>query len=572
MGIAQTPSFALVGAPERGADFLHFDYVNPNAPKGGTLTQGSRVSFDTTNGMRFPGKMANELDYIYDTLMVRAEDEPAAFYGLLAQDIEIANNFSTLRFHLQPEARWHDGTPLTAHDVAFTFETVAEHGLPQYRTLLDGVGIRTLSDTELVFLAPDDSGWLLLEFISTFPIFQRSFWATRDVARMSLDVPIGSGPYRIARLDPNNQVVLERVPDYWGADLPVNRGRWNFDRIVTNYFKDATIMVEAMRGGQLDVNREYAASSWHRRYDGPALDEGRLLKSTFKRPDGAAMITLVFNLRRPPLDDLRVRTALTALLDGVFVRTSFFGDLYTEPNAYYGGTRFEPVGEPSDAEKEVLQPFRERLPEGVFQSGAAPLFDPLSKRERLRLADDLLSDAGFTVADGVRVNAKTGEPLALEYVGANSSSRSMLLYYSEALAEAGIRLDVQYFDYVAGSRRILNHEWDLTSMGFATSFPPGQSERLYWHSEKAHEPGYALAGATDAAIDATIEAMSRAESEQELDAAARAFSRVLSWQRYMLPIAENDEVWIAHKPNVRFPKSFSVRGFHFISSLWIDPV
>lgn len=565
---ADTPSFSLVGEPQRASDFEYFEYVNPNAPKGGKVVQGSRVTFDTTNGMRFPGKMANELDYIYDTLMVRAEDEPASFYGLLAADVSFTEDFSEVRFQLRPEARWHDGSALTAHDVAFTFQTVAEHGLPSYRSALDGAEIRAVSDSEVVFLASGASDWRMLQFISTFPIFQKSFWETRDVSEATLDVPVGSGPYRVGRFEPNFKVILERVPDYWAADLPVNRGRWNFDQIVTDYFADATIMVEAVRAGEIDVNREYSAANWLNRYDGPALEDGRLVKSSLVRPGGASMSTLVFNLRRPPLDDLRVRRAISVIFDSEFVRDSFSGGLFSTPEEYYSGTRFMPQGAPTERETALLAPFADGLPDGVFEAGSAPSFVGMSKRERLRLANELLEEAGYVISDGRRVNAETGEPLELEYVGANSSSRSTLVYFADALSEIGVSLDVQYFEYITGSRKILAHEWDLTSMGFSTKFPPGQDERLFWHSEKAGEPGYALAGAEDPALDAAIEAMSSSTTTEGIDAAAKAFARVLSWQRYMIPISQSDQVWIAHKPEVELPENYVVRGFHYISGLW----
>ena len=568
-GFAETVSFALVGEPKYPRDFEHFDYVEPDAPKGGTLRQGTRVSFDTTNGMRFPGKMANELDYIYDTLMVRAEDEPASFYGLLARDVHATADFSRVTYDLQEDATWHDGTRLTARDVVFTFRTVAKHGLPTYREILDGVEIKALSDTVVTFEA-ESADWRLLEFTATFPVFQADFWENRDVSKTTLDVPIGSGPYRVAKLDHNIQTVLERVPDYWGVDLPVNRGRWNFDQIVTDYYKDVSILVEAMRAGRIDGNREWSPLSWLQKYEGPALEEGRIVKRAFDNPRGASYEALVFNLRRPPLDDLRVRTALTLVFDSAFVRESFSGGLMTAPKAHFAGTIFAPEQFLTDGEAELLAPFREILPPGLFNAPQPPDFGDLSARERIGLADRLLQDAGYVMNRGVRVNAQTGEALVLNHVGANASSRSVLNYYASVLDTIGVKLEVSYSDYVTASRMILNHEWDITSMGGRTRFPPGAEERAFWHSERALIPGYALAGAQDPALDAAIDQMTQSTGFEEMQAAARAFSRVLAWQRYLLPFWQNDQIWIAHRAQIGFPSRFSPGNFHYISSLfWI---
>lgn len=563
----ETAHYALIGQTKHGDAFEHFDYVDPNAPKGGSVRQGTRVSFDTTNGLRFPGKMPNELNYIYDTLMVRAEDEPASFYGLLAERVDVAPDYTHITFHINDLARWHDGTPLTAFDVKFTFETLAKHGLPGYRTILDNVRMTVPSATEIHF-EKDDADWRLFELVATFPIFQASFWETRDVSRMTLDVPLGSGPYKIARLDLNRQTILQRVPEYWAVDLPVNRGRWNFDRIITDYYFDTDTMVEAMRGGQLDVNREWNPSAWLNGYDGPALSDGRIIKRTVTRPHGAVYDALVFNLRRPPLDDHRVRTALSAVFDGPFVRESFYGGLFGPPMGHFSGTDLAPTGPATEGERALLDPFREALPDGIFDHARPPRFDDLSSRQRLRIADKLLQEAGFVIRDGVRVNAETNKPLSLEYVGANASDKEVLQYYAFALNALGIALDVRYFDYVLGSRMILNHEWDITSMGGRTRYPPGSDERFHWHSERARVPGYALAGAEDPALDLAIEGMISARNPADLATAARAFSRVLGWQRYMLDIAENDQVWIVHGEEIGFPENFVPGDFHYLSTLF----
>lgn len=564
---AETAHFAIIGQPKHASSFTHFDYAYADAPKGGTIRQGSRVTFDTTNGMRFPGKMPNELVYIYDSLMVRAEDEPASFYGLLAKNLSVSQDYSKISFELHSAARWHDGTPLTARDVVFTFKTLAKYGLPGYRSILKDVEITSPSVNEVDFESAD-ADWRLFELISTFPIFQYEFWKERDVSQRTLDVPTGSGPYTITKLDYNKQTVLERVPDYWAEGLPVNTGRWNFDQIITDYYSDSNVLVEAMRAGQIDVNREWSPSSWLHGYDGPALREGRIKKSSFVNPRGAYYEALVFNLRHAPLNDRRVRKALSAVFDAAYVREAFYGNLFQAPVGHFAGTILAPTREISEVEQRLLEPFEAELPVGALDDPQPPRFDQMSVRQRTRLADELLDDAGYVVRNGIRINEKTGEELSLTYVGANASDRNVMLYYAHALGLLGITLDVLYFDYAVGRRMILNHEWDITSMGGRTRFPPGSDERFYWHSERAHVPGYALAGAENSALDRSIEVMTSSKNQEEVVSAAKMFSRVLGWERYLLKIAQNDKVWIIHKKSVGFPEVFVPGDFHYLSTLY----
>ncbi|MEM9782828.1 MAG: extracellular solute-binding protein, partial [Pseudomonadota bacterium] len=387
--------FALHSRLERSPDFERFDYVNPDPVVGGTLRQGSTITFNTTNRMRFPGKAPNELEFVHDTLMVRALDEAASFYGLLAESVEVAPDYATARFTLRAEARWHDGTPVTAEDVAFTFETLRQHGLPLYRTTLEPVEITVEGPRTIRFTAPGAGDWRYLELVATFPIHPAHFWRDRDLSRSTLDVPLGSGPYRVAEFEPNRRVVLERVEDYWGRDLPVTRGLWNFDRLETLYFRDQTVLIEAVKSGYLDIKREINAGYWAKLYDGPALAEGRLVKSTFPDRQGGRLAALVFNLRRPPLDDPRIREALTLAFDGAWTRETLFNGLYEAPGPLYGPTALSAEGSASPAERALLAPFLDDLPAGLLEAPNPPEERAtLDRRTRLRRADTLLRDAG----------------------------------------------------------------------------------------------------------------------------------------------------------------------------------
>ena len=559
--------FAIHSDLRLGADFAHFPYANPEAAQGGLLRQGTVVTFDTTNGMRFPGKMPNEFDYIYDTLMVRAEDELASYYGLIAESVALADDFSSAVFTLRSNARWHDGTPLTAEDVRFTFETVRAHGLPRYRTTLQPIEIEVLSPHKIRFSSAIPGDWVYLDLIATFPIYPKHVWAERDVSKMSMQMPLGSGPYRVSALDLNDRTLIERVPDYWGNDLPVNKGLWNFDRIETVYFADRTVMIEALRAGRLDINRELNGAFWADSYDGPALESGQLEQSTFTMPGGGWSSGLIFNLRRPPLEDRRVREALTIAFDGPWIRANLYRNAYPAPGRFYGQSALSAGAAVTPEEIALLSPFKVQLPSGLFDAPAPEAFDALTKRQRLRRADALLTEAGYVLANGIRVNRETGTPLQLEYVGAHADIRPVITVYAKALSELGIELEIEIHDYVVGRRFILDHDFDLTLAGFGSDFPPGASERLFWHSENALKSGYALAGAQDPAIDAAIEAMTGSTDFEEIIGATRTFDRVLSWQRYILPMWRRDKIWIAHDANLRFPAEFQFKNFHHVQYL-----
>ncbi|MEM9139654.1 MAG: extracellular solute-binding protein [Pseudomonadota bacterium] len=559
-----THGFAIYSALKRPADFQHFMYADPAAQQGGRLRQGTTITFNSTNRLRFPGKSPNELTYIYDTLMVRALDEPASFYGLLAGHVDVADDFTTARFTLRPEAVWHDGKPVTAEDVVFTFETLRTHGLPLYRAALKGVWITAEGERTVLFASPNAGDWRYLDAIATFPIHPKHFWKDRDPGLITLDVPLGSGPYQVADLKINDRVLLTRTPDYWARDLAVNRGLWNFDEIETLYFRDQVSLIAALKAGVLDVNREFDAALWTGQYGGPPFENGPLVRSTFPDLTGGRIAALVFNLRRPPLDDVRVREALMLAFDGEWTRDTLFQGLYAEPGPLYGPTDMSARGAASATERAILAPFLDALPKSALDVLSPPAKTSPARRERLRRAADLLKSVGYTVQDGIRVNTATGEPLTLEYIGTRDAFRRVLGPYADALKRLGITLDVRIFDYVNGREAILSHEFDITTSGFRANFPPGIEERIYWHSENALVPGYALAGAQDPALDAAIEAMARGSDYASIVAASRAFERVLTSQHYLLPMWRAQDVWIAHHKDLTFPKAFMNPGFHYV--------
>ncbi|MEM6973841.1 MAG: extracellular solute-binding protein [Pseudomonadota bacterium] len=546
--------------------FLFFDYVNPEAPKAGTLNLGTMLTFNSTNMMRFPGNTPNEFAYLYDRLMTKAADESGSYYGLLAERAEMTGDGSTLRFALRKGARWHDGTPITAADVVFTFETLGREGLPVYRSILEGVSLSARGSRviEVTTTRPQDRRFIGL--VATFPIHPAHVWSARDLSALTLEPPLGSGPYRLASMALNQRLVLERVPDYWGRSLPVNRGRWNFDRIEVLYFRDRAPIVEALKAGRLNLHREYDATNWAERYDGPAFVAGDLVKTEY--PTTGRLDALVFNLRRAPLDDVRVREALTLAFDREWARETFFAGLYPPPGSLYGKGSLAAVGAPGPGERAILEPFRAELPAGLFDAAAPPDMAAQSRRQRLARADALLVEAGFVVRDGVRVKAENNTPLRFSFVGGATGIERTLGAFRQSLQRLGITLDIRLMDYVTLRKAMLSHQFDIAQSGFTPSFPPGTEERLGWHSERAGTEGYGLAGAVDPVLDAAIEAMSDSNDPDRVIAGARAFDRVMRWRRYLLPLWQRSGAWIAHDRRIAFPDGYSPGRGLPISTLW----
>ena len=527
-------------------------YVNEAAPRGGVLHLGSTVNFDTTNLMRFPGRAPSAMSHIFDTLLVRRKNEIGVYYGLLAKGLKVAPDFSQARFELDPEARWHDGTPVTANDVVFTFETLREHGLPRYRSALQDIMINVIDAHTIVFVSSEPGNWRYNDLVGTFPIQSRAFWEARDASQASLEMPLGSGPYSLKELTFNKRVVLERAPEYSAKDHPLNRGRWNFDRVELDIYFDENALIEAVKRGDVDFKREWAAPAWLNRYKGRSLSEGRITRTALPRSDGGALNTLVFNQRRPPLNDVRVREALSLAFDAGWYQ-DLQGGVFDAPESYYGDTEFSARGALGEAEMAILSELSSVAGSLSIDDLTRPNEPSTSERERFRRASALLEAAGFEVRDGLRVNTDTGEPLEFTYVTAHRQTVEYLEPYRQALGRLGIALNLAHFDYVAGRRLILDHEYDLTWLTWQPRFPPGSQESFYWHSDQAGDQGYGLAGLDNPAADLLIARMQSTLDLDEVKAATRIFDRLLRAGHYTIPMWHQKDAWFVHSADLTFP-------------------
>ncbi|HBT57297.1 MAG TPA: hypothetical protein DEA92_09225, partial [Pseudomonas sp.] len=478
-------------APRYPADFSHFEYVNPDAPKGGTLRLSGFGGFDSLNPYISRGTSADQLGLIYDTLTFHALDEPFTEYGLVAESMEKADDGSWVRFTLRPEARFHDGVAITADDVVFTFNTLIEHGAPFYRAYYGDVD-RVVADNpqSVTFHFKHTGNRELPLVLGQLPVLPKHYWQGRDFSKGSLEPPLGSGPYRIGQVRPGRSISFERVEDYWAKDLPVMRGFYNFDTVVVDYYRDGNVTLEAFKAGQFDFNQEMAAKNWATGYASPALDAGQIVKEEIPNNNTQGMQGFVFNLRKPYFQDARVRQAITLLFDFEWSNATLFHNAYTRTSSYFDNSELAARGEPDASELALLEPLRDQLPAAVFGPAWVPPKTDGSGaiREQRRTAYALLKDAGWQIVDDQLVNAD-GEPLQFEFLLVQPEFERVLLPFKRNLASLGITMELRRVDVSQYINRLRSREFDMVVTGFGQSNSPGNEQREYWHSSSADNPG-----------------------------------------------------------------------------------
>ena len=523
--------------PKYPANFQHFDYVNPDAPKGGTLRQQSVGGFDSFNPF-IPKGNAVGVGLIYDSLTYHSPDEPFTEYGLLAERIDKAPDNSYVRFILNPKARFHDGTPITAEDVIFTFNILLEKGDPMYRHYYADVAQVVAEDKLRVrfdFKHQDNRELPLI--LGQIQVLPKHWWATRDFSKGDLEPPLGSGPYRIGKVAPGSAVTFERVKDWWAKDLPVSRGLYNFDRIQVDFYRDSQVALEAFKAGQFDVNLEYSAKDWNTGYDSPALRAGKFVQLAIPNHNPAGMQGYVFNLRRPIFQDRRVREAIAQLFDFEWANKQLFYGAYKRTHSYFENSEMAATGLPSEAELKLLEPLRDKLPPEVFSQEFKP---PVSDgsgiiREQSRRAYQLLTEAGYRI-DNDKMIGPDGKQLAFEFLNFQPNLERVVLPFKRNLAELGIDLQIRRVDVSQYINRLRSRDFDMTSAIWPQSSSPGNEQREFWHSSSADNPGSRnLMGLRDPAIDQLVEGLIRSGSREELITHARALDRALLWGHYVVP-------------------------------------
>ena len=525
-------------APKYPANFRHFDYVNPDAPQGGTLRQAGFGGFDSLNPFINKGVAADDIGLIYDTLTRHSLDEPFTEYGLLAEKMEKAPDNSWVRFYLRPEARFHDGHPVTAEDVVFSFETLMKDGSPSFKAYYADVEKAVAEDERRVrfdFRHTDNRELPLI--IGQLAVLPKHWWQARDFTRGSLDIPLGSGPYQVAEVQPGRSIRYQRVKDWWGKDLPVNRGFYNFDAIQYDYYRDNTVALEALKAGQFDYWLETSAKNWATAYNVPAVHSGALIKEEIANHNPAGMQGFVFNIRRPLFQDRRVREALGLLFDFEWTNRQLFNGAYTRTHSYFDNSELAARGLPDAAELKILEPLRGKIPPQVFtEEFKVPVSDGSGIiRDQQRRAYQLLQEAGWHV-EGDRMLDASGKPVSIEFLLAQAEFERVLLPYKRNLADLGIDLVIRRVDVSQYINRLRSRDFDMMVGGFGQSNSPGNEQREYWHSVSADNPGSRnFIGLKDPAIDSLVEGLIQADSRESLISHTRALDRVLLWGYYVVP-------------------------------------
>ncbi len=559
------------------AEFKHFDYVNPNAPKGGRLSTvgtGALTTFDSFNGFILKGDAAQGLSATFDTLMERAADEPDSMYGLVAKTADIAADGKSITFALRAEAKFSDGSQLTADDVVFTFDTLKAKGHPQYRLLLrDVIKAEAIDLATVRYTFQGEQTRDLPLLVAGLPVLSKAFYATRNFEETSLEPVLGSGPYKVSDFTQGRYVTYKRRDDYWAKDLPINRGRYNFDEVRYEYYKDRTAGLEGFKAGVYDLREEFTARDWVTAYDFPAAKEGRVLRVTLPDDNPSGTQGFFINTRRAKFADVRVRQALDLLFDYEWLNNNIFSNLYKRTHSYFENSAMKAVGPPSAAELALLEPFRAQLPPSVFGEPYLPPVSDASGKDRklLRDADALLTAAGWVVKDGRRFNAK-GEALDLEFLIIDPSTERILGPYVENLKRVGINATLRRIDPAQYERRAKEFDYDVIGTRFVMRLTPGVELKGYFGSETADVSGSLnRSGIKDPVVDAMIVHITQAKTRTQANIAARALDRVLRANTYWV------SNWFKASHNIAYWDKFDRpavkprfdRGI--IDTWWFDP-
>jgi microcin C transport system substrate-binding protein len=523
------------------ADFSHFAYADPDAPKGGNFSLigwGGVTTFNSLNNYILKGDAAQGLELLFDSLMVPAADEPDAVYGLVAESGEIADDGKSVTFYLRPEARFSDGTPLTAEDVVFTLDALKTKGHPIFRqTLQDVVGAEALDPRTVRYSFQGELVRDLPLTVAALPIFSKAYYSNRPFEETTLEPPLGSGPFLVDRIAQGRNIVYRRNPEYWAKDLPVNRGRWNFDKIRYEYFRDRTAGMEAFKAGTYDFREEFTSKVWATEYDFPAIRAGRVKKEVLPDETPSGTQGFFLNTRRDYLKDPLVRKALDLAFDFEWTNRNVFYGLYERTQSFFENSPMKAEGEPSEAERALLN----GLSVPVSAEALGPAYLPAKSdgsgqdRNLLMQAGKLLDEVGYTVKKGVRVGPD-GEPLKLEILTFEPTFERLTAPYVKNLKLLGIDARIRMVDPAQYQQRLKNFDFDITTQRYVMRNTPGVELRSYFGSQAAKMDGSLnLAGIDDPAVDELIERILAAKSREELETAARALDRVLRAGHYWVP-------------------------------------
>ena len=558
-GVTKTWAMAEFGEPPMKDGFDHWPYANPNAPKGGKIVIGAFGTFDTLNPVILKGRWPAAINLASADLMVKSGDDLLSTYGLIAESVEYPEDKSWIIFNLRPEARYSDGVPITAHDVKYAFDSYREHGRPFLKAFIEDIdGAEVLSDHRIRFtMRTRDSMKPLMIAGQIFSPLPRHFWEEKGIDKTTLEPPPASGPYQITEVDPGRSLTFTRVRNYWAADLPVNRGLYNFDEIRFEFYHDETVRFEAFKAGDSDFFGERSAKRWSTGYDFDAVADGRVQRMTARDYTPRGLGAYFFNQRKPKFADRRVRRAITNFYDFEAIQRTLLYGQYQRVKSYFPNSDYGASGLPSPEELAILEPYRNQLPEEVFTLAYEPSKTDGSGRIRRqqRQALALLKEAGWELRDGKVVNVETGEPLSLEIITASPETERVTLPFINNMKRAGIDATLRLLDIPQWRVRINENDFDLYSARNNFFPPPGTELRSYYGSAAADVRGSANSmGYKNPVADTLIEQIVSAKDLATLKATTRALDRVLLWNDNVVPQFFPDEAWLAYWDKFGFPE------------------
>ncbi|MEQ1704486.1 MAG: extracellular solute-binding protein [Rickettsiales bacterium] len=569
-----TPSHCLTlyGECKYKADFKHFDYVNPNAPKGGAVKLAETGSFDNLNPFILKGVKVPGITMIFDSLMVASQDEPQSMYGLIASAVDISGDNSGAEFTLRKEAKFHDGTPITPDDVVFTFAILREKGDPTYKMLFAPVvKVEKTSPDKVKFTFNDTKNKELPMVVASVPIISKAYYTKVDFEKTTLESPLSSGAYKVESVEQGKSIIYKRVADYWAKDLPVSRGQYNFDTMRYDMYRDENVTLEALKSGNYDFRREYIARNWATAYDVPAVKDGRIIKREIPDNTPQGMQAFIFNTRQPKFSDRRVREAIGITLDYEWINKTIFYGAYTRNKSFFENTDFESKSIPEGKELALLEPFKNELPPALFtQPFANPVTDGSGNpRENLLKAQKLLEEAGWTVKDGKRVNAK-GEQLSLEFLLRQPTMERVAAPMRKNLERLGIASSIRMVDDAQYQKRTDEGDFDMVSVWINRGvFFPGNEQMSLWHSSQADVKGSNnLAGFKSKAVDGVLDELLKAQDKDSLVAAGQALDRVLLWENVVIPHWHSGSFRVAYWDKFGIPETLPKYNLGF-QAWWV---
>jgi len=535
----------LMDAPKYGPDFKHLDYVNPDAPKGGSVTYAAIGSFDNFNPFIIKGNPAG-LPGVFETLGEATDDDINTEYGLIAESMDIAKDNTWMIFNLRPQARWHDGQPITADDVVFSFNILVQKGDPHYRYYYaDVTKVEALDQHRVKFTFKDGKNRELSNILGQLPVLPKHFWQGRNFEEPLTEPPLGSGPYKLTRVDMGRSFTVERVPDYWGKDLPINIGLYNYDSIRYDYYRDPQVAFQAFKSGAVDFRRENSSKNWATSYDLPQIKNGLMKKEELPDANPFGFQGYGFNLRHPIFSDRRVRQALTLAFDFEWSNRTLFYGLYSRNRSYFDNSELAATGLPSPDELKLLEPLRGKIPDEVFTTEYQPPKTDGSGDARANLdqAAKLLDDAGWKIVDGKR--QRDGKELSFEILLDSPTFERISQPYVQNLKRLGVTATIRTVDTAQYENRVRAFDYDMIVVRIGQSLSPGNEQRDFWGSASADEPGgQNQMGIKDPAIDAMIDKIITAQNRHDLVTATHALDRLLQWGFYAVPHFTNRTFWI----------------------------